>query len=424
MHRLYEKRTAIIIIKAVVLTVICPVLTGCSILTGPRAWQQAGPDVPELSAFDETMREFMVSHKVSAGSLAITYNSRLVFARGYTWSKADSPATEPASLFRIASLSKPVTSAGIFKLVEENQLRLDDKFVDTLPYGTAEGQTMDPNLIKVTILHLLEHLGGWDRDMTFDPMFADKKISKALGKPLPVTTADIITFMNGQPLQYEPGTKCVYSNYGYCLLGRVIEQKTGLSYEDYIKRFVLSPLGITRMQIGRSNREDSAPGEVTYESKDESVYGAFNLENMDSHGGWLASAVDLARFAAAFDDPAGCPILSADSVETMFSPPATVDLDNYKPGEIYYACGWNVRDFGNGRRSTWHAGSLPGCYTLMARWSNGVNCVVLFNKRGPDIEKIDPLLWKAVQSISAWPEHDLFPEILGSSESTERAGRQ
>jgi CubicO group peptidase (beta-lactamase class C family) len=412
MLRFYEKRTAVNIIKMIVLTVICPALTGCSILTGPRVWQQAGPDVPELSVFDETMKDFMVSHKVSAGSLAITYNSRLVLARGYTWSKADSPATQPTSLFRIASLSKSITSAGIMKLIEENQLGLDDKFINILPFGTPEGKTTDPNLGKVTILHLLEHLGGWDRDTAFDPMFADKKISKALGSPLPVTHADIITFMNGQPLQYEPGTKCAYSNYGYCLLGRVIEQKTGLGYEDFIKRFVLSPLGITRMQIGRSDLDDRAPGEVTYESKRESVYGAFNIENMDSHGGWLASACDLARFAAAFDDAADCPILSEDFIETMLSLPATIDRENYKPGDKYYACGWNIRDYGDGRRSTWHAGSLPGCYTFMARWSNGVNCVVLFNKRGRGIEKIDPILSKTVKSVSNWPEHDLFPEML------------
>ena len=406
-----KKFQALNIIKIIVLAIICPALTGCSVLTGPRIWRQTGPEVSELSVFDKTMKDFMVSQKVSAGSLAITCNSRLVFARGYTWSKADSPATEPISLFRIASLSKPITSAGIFKLVEDNQLSVDDKVMEILPFGTPKGQIPDPNLGKVTILHLLEHLGGWDRDKAFDPMFADKKISKALGVPLPVSQADIITFMNGQPLQYEPGTKYSYSNYGYCLLGRVIERKTGLSYEDYIKRFVLSPLGITRMQIGRLGSEDRSPGEVTYESKRESAYG-FNLQNMDSHGGWLASAPDLVRFAAAFDNAANCSILSAASIETLFSLPATITRENYKPGESYYACGWEVRDYGNGRRNTWHTGSLPGCYSFMARWSNGVNCVVLFNKRGPDFEKIDPILSKTVNSISTWPDHDLFDEML------------
>ena len=391
---------------------MCAPLTGCYVLTGPRVWHETGPEVAELSVFDETMKDFMLSKKVSAGSLAITHHGKLVFARGYTWSKADSPVTEPISLFRIASLSKPITSAGILKLVEYNQLSLDDKVIDILPFGTPDGQIPDPNLGKVTILHLLEHLGGWDRDKAFDPMFADKKISKALGSPLPVTQADIITFMNGQPLQYRPGTKYAYSNYGYCLLGRVIEQKTGMSYEDYIKRIVLSPLGITKMQIGHSNREDRAPGEVTYESKSESVYGSFNLENMDSHGGWLASAPDLVRFTAAFDDASNCPILSAASIDTMFSLPATITREKYKPGDYYYARGWEVRDYGDGRRNTWHTGSLPGCYTFMARWSNGVNCVVLFNKRGPGFDKIDPILSKTARSISTWPEYDLSPEML------------
>jgi CubicO group peptidase (beta-lactamase class C family) len=412
MFRLCRERQVINILKTIALTIICYVLAGCSLLTGSRVWRQTGPDVPELTVFDRTMKDFMVSRKVSAASLAITYNSRLVFARGYTWSKADSPVTEPTSLFRIASLSRPITSAGIFKLVEENQLSLDDKVMDILPFGTPEGKIPDPNLGKVTILDLLEHLGGWDRDKTFAPMFVDKKISKALGVPLPITQADIITFMNGQPLQYTPGTKYAYSNYGYCLLGRVIEQKTGLSYEDYIKKFILSPLGISGMQIGHSKLEDRAPGEVMYESKSESVYGAFNLENMDSHGGWLASAPDMARFAAAFDDEANCPILSAGSIEKMFSLPATIDRQKYKPGDYYYACGWEVRDYGNGRRNTWHSGSLPGCYTFMARWSNGVDCVVLLNKRGDDFNKIDPILSSTVKSISSWPDNDLFDEML------------
>lgn len=89
----------------------------------------------------------------------------------------------------------------------------------------------------------------------------------------------------------------------------------------------------------------------------------------------------------------------------MFALPETIAPDEYKRGEQYYACGWSVRDFGSGRRNTWHTGSLPGCYTFMARWSNGVNCVVLFNKRGPGFAEIDPLLWKAVKSVAAWPDH-------------------
>jgi CubicO group peptidase (beta-lactamase class C family) len=358
------------------------------------------------------MKGFMVSNKVSAGSLAITYSGRLVFTRGYSWARASSPATDPESLFRIASLSKPITSAAVLKLVENGKVQLNEKVVDILPFGCPEGRHPDPNLKEVTIRHLLQHLGGWDRNEAFDPMFQDKRISRALDSLLPISHADIITFMNGQPLQHEPGTKYAYSNYGYCLLGRVIERRTQMTYGDYVSKRALLPLGITGMRLGRSDSEDRATGEVTYESKGGAAYGAFNLENMDSHGGWLASAPELVRFAAAFDDPQNCPILSAESVATMFALPETIDPDKYKPGERYYACGWNVRDYGNGRRNTWHTGSLPGCYTFMARWSDGINCVVLLNKRGPGFAEIDPRLRKAVKSVTSWPECDLFDEKL------------
>jgi len=396
----------------IVSLLLCTVVTGCSNLTGARVWCETGPAVPELSAFDQTMQDFMVSRKVSAGALAITHNSRLVFARGYSWAEADSQATQPISLLRIASLSKPVTSAAVLKLVEDGKLRLDEKVVNILPFGCPEGRHPDPNLKEVTILHLLQHLGGWDRNESFDPMFHDKTISEVLDVSLPISHADIITFMNGQPLQHKPGTKYAYSNYGYCLLGRVVEQRTGMAYDDYVKKKVLSPLGITGMKLGCSKLEERIPGEVTYESKRGGAYGTFNLQNMDSHGGWLAAAPELVRFAAAFDEPQDCPVISAKSIATMFSLPETIAPDNYKRGERYYACGWNVRDFGSGRRNTWHTGSLPGCYTFVARWSNGVNCVVLFNKRGPGFSEIDPLLSKAAKSVKTWPAHDLFGEML------------
>ena len=396
------------VIKLLVILSLFPALTGCSTLAGDKVWRETGPEVPELSVLDETMHDFMVSRDVSAGSLAVTYKGRLVFARAYTWSNPDRPPTEPISLFRIASLSKPITSAAVMKLVEDKKLSLDDKVLDILPYGSPEGQSSDPNLHKVTIRHLLQHLGGWDRGTAFDPMFIDKRISKALHRPLPISQADIITFMNGQPLQHAPGTKYAYSNYGYCLLGRVIEQKTGASYEDYVKQAVLSPIGITDMQIGSANSQCRAPGEVKYDSK--SAYDSFNLKNMDSHGGWLASAPELVRFAAAFDDPNTCPILSPASIETMFALPENIPPDQYKPGDSYYACGWSVRNSGQGSRNTWHTGSLPGTYTFMARWSDGIDCVVLFNKRGPDSSQIDPLLRKALAAVSVWPTNNQSPQ--------------
>jgi CubicO group peptidase (beta-lactamase class C family) len=92
--------------------------------------------------------------------------------------------------------------------------------------------------------------------------FHSIEIATALGKPPPAHADDIIRFMKGWPLDSDPGTRYSHSNLGYCLLGRVIEQTTGRSYEAYLKNSVLKPLGITLMRTGKTLTP--APGEVTY----------------------------------------------------------------------------------------------------------------------------------------------------------------
>jgi hypothetical protein len=154
-------------------------------------------------------------------------------------------------------------------------------------------------------------------------------------------------------------------------------------------------------------------------------YGAFNLENMDSHGRWLASAVDLVRFASAFDKPASCPILSQASMSTTFALPENINPVSYNPGDAYYGCGWNVRDYGSGIINAWHFGSLPGTFTelvhLMYDYSTTltfpINWCVLFDQRedvndpnGNTYADIDTQINKALLKVKKWPDIELFPE--------------
>src|SRR5262249_259290 len=156
------------------------------------------------------------------------------------------------------------------------------------------------------------------RSKSFDPMFRPGLIAKAVGVPEPAGPEAVIRYMLGQPLDFDPGTRFAYSNFGYCVLGRLIERASGMPYEQYVKRNVLAPLVITGMRLGASLANRRAPGEVRYYTPSDRLvrsvfpsglefvrapYGSFNLEAMDAHGGWLASVVDLARFAAAFDIP-------------------------------------------------------------------------------------------------------------------------
>ena len=140
-------------------------------------------------------------------------------------------------------------------------------------------------------------------------------------------------------------------------------------------------------------------------------YGGFCLEAMDAHGGWIASAVDLARFAAALDDPQHCPVLRRESVASLSEPPpAPVSRkDGGALADVFYACGWQVRPVGrDGKANYWHDGSLPGTATLLVRRWDGLSWAALFNQRSDSDGAIDPALHRAAAAVAEWPEEDLF----------------
>ena len=306
-----------------------------------------------------------------------------MYARGFGYADlATQQQVEPDSLFRIASISKPITAVAVLQLVEREKLGLDDKVFEILddePAIAAAGDQCDVRLQDITIRHLLQHRGGWDRDESFDAMFQSVRFAEQIGVPPPADQETVIRAMFTQRLDFDPGQRYAYSNFGYCLLGRVIEETSGQDYEAYVQENVLAPLGITSMRLGATRRPERCEGEVCYYHPDHgssvfaddlgervpSAYGAWNLEAMDSHGGWLASAIDLARFGSAFDDPKACPILSAESIELMYARPeglAGHDSEG-KPQAKYYSLGWSNRVIDDGKVNHGHGGSLPGTST-------------------------------------------------------------
>ncbi len=385
------------------------------------------------AAFDPEVEAFMAARNVPGGALAVVKDGRLVYARGYGWADRDAEIpVKPDSLFRIASISKPITAVTVMKLVEQGRLSLEDRALNLLklePLAREKGH-VEQRLPKITVRQLLQHSGGWDRDKSFDPMFRPGEIAKAVGAPAPADSAAVIQYMLRQPLDFDPGTRYAYSNFGYCLLGRIIEKLSGRPYDKFVQETILSPIGITRMRLGASLDGRQAEGEVRYYMSTEATtssvfpsrigqvpwpYGGFHLEAMDAHGGWIASAVDLVRFAAALDDPTRSPLLKRPSLEMMSAPPPP-PVSRRSDGSLehrYYACGWMVRPFGlKGRASYWHSGSLPGTATLLVRRWDGLSWAVLFNQRSakddlPD-SAIDPALHHAADAVGEWPKHDLF----------------
>src|SRR5262249_13165558 len=179
---------------------------------------------------------------------------------------------------------------------------------------------------EITVEHLLTHTcGGWQNDRN-DPMFKNPQMSHQ----------QLISWtLDNQPLVNAPGTNFAYSNFGYCVLGRVIEKVTGRSYASHVVASVLGRCGVTAMRIAGNTRAERAPGEVAYYPEGD-PYG-MNVRRMDSHGGWIASATDLVRFAIHVDGLApDRDILKSETIRTMTTPTAA---------NARYAKGWAV----NGR---------------------------------------------------------------------------
>jgi N-acyl-D-amino-acid deacylase len=381
---------------------------------------------PKLAAFDRLMLSFLKEHQVPGAALAIARNGRLVYARGFGYADVEKKRpVEPEALFRIASVSKPLTAAAVLQLQERGKLRLDDPAFEMLGFTPIleDGAKQDPRLRKVTIRQLLHHTGGFDRDASFDPMFRPVRIAKAAGAPPPARQRQIIEYIMGRPLDFDPGTRESYSNFGYCALGRVIEKASGTDYGDYVTREILRPIGIRGMRLGKSLEKDRADGEVRYYPRSDArvksvfgdgqtvpvAYGGWCIEAMDAHGGWLASAPDLARFGASLDDPEHCPILKAATIREMFARPRDTGYDkDGQPKAAYYADGWEVRPVGKGQLNTWHAGLLDGTSTLLVRRYDDLTWAVLFNADYDEKHRdlaglIDPLLHPVADGIKQWP---------------------
>lgn len=399
-----------------------------------EASQPATPP-PGMSSYDRLVAEWMKKWNVPGGQIAVARGGRLALVRSYGWANVEEQMpVENDSLFRIASLSKPITAAAVLRLVEAGRLDLDAQAFSLLPqFPLSEAPGGDKRLAQITLRQLLTHTAGWDRDKTFDPMFISFKAAETIGVPPPADAATIVRYMQRQPLDFEPGQKYAYSNFGYCLLGRVIEQATGKSYAEAVRELVLEPCGARSLALGCTRLSERSPREVCYyaqpaSERTRSVFpdvaenvaepdGGFYLEALDAHGGWIGSAADLLRIATSLDGSRPPGLLKPETLALMTARPAAPVSQT---GPTHYGLGWMIRypekdkDADWQHSTWWHTGSLPGTAALLVRTYKGLTWAALFNSRPPYPKvkefaaELDRLMWKAADEVKAWPEGDLF----------------
>ena len=213
-----------------------------------RQWAATGVAVQAFSAFDSAMKSFMQDNAVRTGQLTIAKNGATKLARAYTWAEPGYRITQPSDVFLLASCSKIFLEAAVQSLYDTHKIKPSTAVYPLLGFSSPK----DPRSDTITIQQLLDHYGGYDKDQSnFDPTYNMRDIALAQNLPAhrAVTKKDIVAYMYARPLDYTPGTKYVYSNYGYLLASTVVEKLTGSDYFSYLQTALLQPAGISEVNL-------------------------------------------------------------------------------------------------------------------------------------------------------------------------------
>ncbi len=271
---------------------------------------QTGIPVPSMTDCDNEATQFMNDFAIPGMTMAIARKGKLVYMRAFgNANLAQNEPTQPYHMFRIASVSKPITSIAIMKLMEEGKINMNDKvfgpgsLLENHAYFNGANIT-DQRTYDITVQHLLEHSGGWDnsQDCTptptspypwhaghCDPIGFPLHVTETMGTSNPVAEQDLVKFLLEKNLGFAPGTSYQYSNIGYLTLGVIIEEISGMSYEDYLKTEIFEPIGICDMHLGKNLLEDKFEREAEYPPsgyQNLSVYGTGELLP-NEYGAWF-----------------------------------------------------------------------------------------------------------------------------------------
>jgi CubicO group peptidase (beta-lactamase class C family) len=281
------------------------------------------------------------------GAVLFARDGKVIYRKAFGLAERDNGIPlAPDSIFRIGSITKQMTAAAIFRLVDEGKVALEDDITKYLPDYPAKGK-------HITVHNLLTHSAGLRSytDILVEPS------TLTLDKTVP----EIIDDFSNEPLFFEPGEAIRYSNSNYVLLGAIIEKVSGMTYADFMAAKVFEPLGMTATAYEGHERDGRKRVEGYQRGKSKPFEKALPISMTQTYAaGALVSTVDdMAKWGAAIDAKR---FLSAESWKQMFKPYV---LGN---GEVTRACsGWFVERIAFGREVYGHGGGING-FSAMLYW--------------------------------------------------------
>lgn len=259
-----------------------------------------------------------------------------------------------ADRFRIASISKVLTAVLVLQLVEEGAIGLDEPVGNRLAWQVGVAAA-DPDMVAVTPARLLSHTSGIPK---YRSVYFGGRTASCTDAARIAMAGDV-----GAPGAY------AYSNTNYCLLGLLVEQLTGVPYEQAVRGRFLEPLGITGMRLAGTH--DAGPDEVVHPS----VAGRTYMEALGPAGAWVATAADVVRILMSLDEEnPGWHPLPDEMLQRMRTP------QSFAPGEeAQYGFGIMVWPDG----SWGHTGTVESTRALVQTRPDGVVIAALTNRESP-----------------------------------------
>lgn len=342
-------------------------------------------DSPQLEDMENKIKRYLLRWEINGAQIAVTRNDSLLYVKGFGWADMEKKQEmQPFNIMRLASVSKLLTAVGVMRLAEAGTLKLSDHVFG--PKGILNDTAFtnaikDQRYLDITVEQLLRHKAGFTTGAG-DPMFSTRYIMMQNRLTTPPDNNTLMKILLKRRLGFTPGTAKRYSNVGYTLLSMIIEKKTRMSYEDYMRRFVFEPAGCYDFHIAGSYEKDRRRNEVKYYMHKgsepvyeynnsgrmvEKCYGENDIPNLKGAGAWCASAAELSRLVASIDLLPGVKdILSKRSVEFM-----TREMPDHD-----FSIGWNFCPKG---RPWIRTGSLSGTSALVLRYPDGECWILITN---------------------------------------------
>ena len=323
------------------------------------------------SVIDSLVQQQIKAYNIPGLAISVTSQHRIIFSHSYGWADLENQVrVTPETLFRIGSITKPITATATMALAERGHLDIDAPVQRYCKLFPEKDWT-------VSTRELLAHLGGVRAFHT-----ENGSSPELLSNTHYERVSDSIALFANDPLVVKPGTQYEYSNYGYDLIGCVVEGASGKAFGDLLRSTVFLVAGMNATQIDDNARIIPGRSRSYTHAKDGTIRNAkcIDLSNRIPAAGILSTADNVARFVLALESGK---ILSAKSLQSMWAEQMTESGKH-----AGYSLGWMIRDH-HGKPAVAHTGEQPGSSTILyVVPASNISFVVLANNDAAGLWKL------------------------------------